>query len=340
MGEIKPSFDTKRQTLGKIYPLDTPFNVILDASEACNFRCEYCFRSDSDRNNWGYAGNNRLMDRGIFEKAVEQIKEFPQEVKQISLSNHGEPLCNRKVPEMVQYIKQQGIRSRISIHTNAAMLDEEYAIELADSGIDRIVVSLQGLSTEKYKEVCSADIEFEKFYQNLTALYKHKKNTQIYFKIMDVALDEGDEQKFYEMFSPIADRVYVEKMVPIWKDIDLSAISKNKTDERLQNKYGESFTKQECCPLIFHTIVVTPAGDVYPCTQLLTPYKLGNINEQQLVDLWNSDTRKELLIRQCKKDNPDICKDCFILQNSIYSKEDMIDEYRYEILRRLEEKHN
>jgi radical SAM protein with 4Fe4S-binding SPASM domain len=338
MGEIKPSFDTDRQTLGKIYPLDTPFNVILDASEVCNFRCEYCFRASDDKNNWGYARNSQLMDWGIFEKAVEQIKEFPKDVKQISLSNHGEPLCNRKVPYMVKYIKNQGIKSRISIHTNATMLDEKYAIELADSGIDRVVVSLQGLSTVKYKEVCKADIDFDIFYHNLSVLYEHKKNTQIYFKIMDVALDEDDEQKFYEMFSPIADRVYVEKMVPIWKDVDLSSVSKNKYVGDIQNKYGERFPKQDCCPLIFNTIVVNPMGDVYPCTQLLTPYKLGNIENNTLLELWNSDMRGKLLIKQCKKENPDICRDCFILQNSIYSKEDMIDEYRFEILRKLESK--
>jgi hypothetical protein len=65
---------------------------------------------------------------------------------------------------------------------------------------------------------------------------------------------------------------------------------------------------------------------------------LGNIENNTLLELWNSDMRRKLLIKQCKKENPDICRDCFILQNSIYSKEDMIDEYRFEILRKLESK--
>lgn len=329
----KPSYDINRQILGEIFPLTTPFTVILDASEVCNFRCSYCFRGQDNKNLWGYAGQNSLMEWNLFCEAVSQIKEFPEEVRQISLSNHGEPLCNRRVPDMVRYIKKEGICSRVSIHTNAARLDEEYARDLADSNIDRIVVSLQGLSAKKYKQVCGTDINFEAFYHNLSVLHKAKRATQIYFKIADVALEAGEENVFYEMFSPIGDRVYVEKVVPIWKGIAFE--TDRPGNQFLYNKYGTEFPKQECCPLIFDTIVVAPNGDTYPCSQLLTPYVLGNITKQKLLDLWNSDQRRELLICQCKGTNPEICRGCFILTNSIYAKEDMIDSYRTEILERL-----
>lgn len=335
MGAIQPSFDTNRQVLGKILPIDTPFNVIIDASELCNFKCRYCFRAEEDKTAWGYARDNRIMNRQIFTKLVGQIAEFPQPVRQISLSNHGEPLTNRELPDWIRYIKKQGITSRVSIHTNAALLDEEYAKDLADSNIDKIVVSLQGLSAAKYKEICRADIDFDVFYHNLSVLYEHRKNTQIYYKIMDLALDEGEENRFYEIFSPIGDRVYIEKAVPIWKNVKQNQSNVLLGQDGHTNKYGEGFPRQECCPLIFHTIVVNPAGDVYPCTQLLTPYVLGNITERTLLELWNSQERKDLLIRQCKGRNPDICRGCYILQNSIYSKEDMIDSYRDEIFQRL-----
>lgn len=330
MGEIKPSFDAKRQVLGKLLPLDTPFNVILDASEACNFKCKYCFRSDPDKAHWGYAKDNRIMQWDLFLKAVEQVKGFPREIKQISLSNHGEPLVNRKLPDMVRYIKEQGITGRISIHTNASLLDEKYVYDLADSNIDRIVVSLQGLDEQKYYETCGVRINYHTFYENLSLLYKVKKSTQIHIKIANVALNENEEDKFYEMYGPISDRVFVERIVPIWKDVEIDGVS-----DEAQNKYGNKFEKQQCCPLAFHTIVVTPEGDVYPCTQLLTPYKLGNINEIEIPELWNSTMRIDFLSSLCKVSGIDICRDCYILQNSIYSKEDMIDSYREEILQRL-----
>ena len=74
--KIVPSFDNKRSVLGEVLPLKTPFNVIIDTSERCNFQCKYCFRSDADKDKWGYAKNNQLMEWDIFIKIVEQVKEF------------------------------------------------------------------------------------------------------------------------------------------------------------------------------------------------------------------------------------------------------------------------
>lgn len=147
-----PSYDRNRQVLGKVYPLAAPFTVILDASEACNFRCSYCFRSSGRSEAWGdYAKRKNNMSWEIFVKAAAQMMEFPEPVKMVSLSCHGEPLCNRRLPDMVRYVKAQGFGGRVSIHTNASMLDERYALDLADSGIDKIVVSLQGLDAATYK---------------------------------------------------------------------------------------------------------------------------------------------------------------------------------------------
>lgn len=328
--KILPSFDHKRSVLGEIFPLKTPFNVIIDTSERCNFQCKYCFRSNDDKSKWGYAKDNQLMDWDIFEKIVDQIKQFDDEVRQISLSGHGEPLCNRKIPDMVRYIKRQGIRSRVSIHTNASLLDRDLIDDLIDSDIDRIVVSMQGISSKKYLEVCCAKIDFEQLYLNLRYLYSKKNHTQVHIKVMDVALEKGEEDKFYQMFIPIGDRVFIEQEVPIWKGVDLG-----KGKHEIENKYGNSFPIQKCCPLIFHTIVIAPNGDVYPCTQLLREDKLGNVSESALKELWECEYRTQLLVQQCELDNLEICKDCYIRQNSIYTEEDMIDTYRKDILDRI-----
>lgn len=328
--KIMPSFDPNRSVLGEILPLKTPFNVIIDASERCNFQCKYCFRNDIDKSKWGYAKDNQLMEWDVFEKTVEQLKEFEDEIRQISLSNHGEPLCNRKIPDMVRYIKAQGIHSRISIHTNASLLNRAIIDDLIDSNINRIVVSLQGMTSGKYWEICHAKINFEEFYDNLTYLYRNKKHTQLHIKIMDVALEKGEEDCFYRRFLPIGDRVFIEKKVPIWKGVE-----SGKGENEVENKYGNHFPLQKCCSLIFHTIVVIPNGDVYPCTQLLREDKLGNINEATLREMWEGNERRNLLLRQCELNNPEICEGCYIRQNSIYAKEDMIDEYRLQIRERL-----
>lgn len=330
---IMPSFDTNRMRLADVLPLSTPFTVILDSSEVCNFRCNYCFRSETRKEAWGYAVENNLMSKEIFNEAVSQMQEFPDEIRQISLSHQGEPLVNRDLPARVKYIKQKGVKGRVSIHTNGSLLTTEYIHELVDSEIDRVIISLQGLSSEKYRQVCGYNIDFEQFYSNLKYFYKTKKNTQICIKIIDTALQKGEEDKFYDMFCPIADRVFIEKVTPIWKKKDFSNLKRS--DELAFNKYGMGFIPQKVCPLIFHTLVVIPNGDVYPCTQLLQKEKLGNIRENSLLELWNCKKRIDMLKNQCQLAAPEVCEDCGIRQNTIYAKEDMIDDYREEIEKRL-----
>ena len=41
-----------------------------------------------------------------------------------------------------------------------------------------------------------------------------------------MALDEGEEEQFYKRFLPIADRVFVEQIVPIWKEALRAQIKK------------------------------------------------------------------------------------------------------------------
>lgn len=332
MGEISPSFDRDRQVLGHILPLKAPFNVLIDVSEVCNFRCQYCFRANQDKKAYGYAVKNDLMEWNTFTHIAEQILEFPEPVKQISLSGHGEPLCNKQVPDMVHYIKEKGITSRVSLHTNASLLDKEYAKRLSDSDIDRVVVSLQGMTSKKYKEVCGAVIDYECFYENLAFFSERKQRTQLYIKIADMALDEGEEEQFYKRFLPIADRAFIERIVPIWKETEIFSVQEA---EMKKNKYGEEFPKQHCCPVLFHTIHVIPSGDVYPCTQILYPKPLGNVWGSSLLELWNGEERKRLLREQLELHSPEICHDCYIKDNSIFTKEDLIDDAREEILQRL-----
>ena len=66
------------------------------------------------------------------------------------------------------------------------------------------------------------------------------------------------------------------------------------------------------------------------------PLKLGNITQDPLIALWNGDKRRYMLMNQCKLSILDICKECHIRHNSIFSKEDMIDNYRIEIMKRIE----
>lgn len=326
---VEKSFNQKRTVLGEVLPLSTPYTVLIDISDMCNLRCNYCFRYDESIPAEDYR-KNKLMDWDTFVKVVEQLKEFPEQIKRISLSNHGEPLCNRLLPEMVKYIKEAGLTGTTEIHTNAVLLDENYINALCDSHIDRIVVSIQGLNDEKYQQICGAKVDFKHLVDMIGILYKTKSNTQLHIKIVDVAV-ENEEDKFYEIFSPIADRVFVEKVVPLWTGMDV------KDKESVKNKYGDSFTVQQCCPLIFYTIDILSDGSIYPCSHLTPPFKMGNVHATTIKEAWNSVQKISFLKKMLKEGRFEMesCRKCFVPQNTVMTKMDSIDEYRDIILERM-----
>jgi len=336
MNKIHPSFNCDRVKLGEILPLDAPFSVILDASDICNLKCSYCFRAqdnvvDKSQMAWG---SRKLMTWDTFILILEQISEFPEEPKKIALSGHGEPLVNKRLPDMVREIKKR-FNSVVEIHTNATLLTKEYALNLVDSKIDKIIISLQGLSSEKYREICDYTFDFESFQDKLKFLYEKKFNTEINIKISDVALEEGEKETFIGRFSLIADRVFVERVVPIWENVDY--VQQVGGDNIGINKFGTYVPYIKCCSIMFYTLFISPVGVVYPCTQALMVYDLGNVYNSSLVECWNSEKRRVLLCTHLENGRAGIpnCKNCYVVQNSIIMEEDIIDSYSEKILKRL-----
>ena len=56
MAEVKPSYDTKRQRLSEVIPLDSPLSMYVEPTRTCNFKCFYCMHSTRGRR----AGKDRL----------------------------------------------------------------------------------------------------------------------------------------------------------------------------------------------------------------------------------------------------------------------------------------
>ena len=325
---IIKSYSKDRHILGEELPLDTPYTILIHISDMCNLRCKYCFRYDESIKAEDYR-KNRLMDWETFLRIVEQMKEFPGQFKRIALSHHGEPLCNRLLPQMASYVKSAGLTGKTDIHTNALLLDGQYVEELCEAELDRIVISIQGLNEKKYLEECGARIDFGRFYQTLEMLYRKKKKTQIHIKTVDEAVD-GEKEEFYKLFSPIADRVFVESVVPLWTGADMK-------EDEFENKYGDVFQIQKCCPLVFYTINVLPDGTIYPCSHIRPPFRLGNVHDTTLAEAWNSEKKREFLKQMllCGRFDAGECKNCYIPQNAVMTREDSIDGYAEQILGRM-----
>jgi MoaA/NifB/PqqE/SkfB family radical SAM enzyme len=309
---------SERVSLETVLPLDYPLSLVCDPSSLCNFRCRFCPQSTSEF----HAQKLQLMKFDTFKKIVDDLQASNAKIKTLSLAKMGEPLINKKLPDMIRYAKDSGVFSRVVTISNGSLLNPDFNTQLIDAGLDRILISVQGLSSEKYFEICKVKVDFDDFIANLTHFYQNRKKCIIHIKGFYNSFI-GEEDKFYEIFSDICDEISVEHVVPFREDMSY----KEKECSFGVDRYGDSVNKVVVCPLSFYSLHISPDGVVNHCCYSYDCFTIGNIHDDNLIDLWNSDKIRNHRLMQLrgKRFQHPICKNCPLPQIGI-PKSDVIDK--------------
>lgn len=336
--EFKPLFNEKRIPLNSVLPLDTPMAFAVGVSQLCNIRCKYCFHAltDVELAQKGFKAINMELD--MFKKMVTQLKEFPNRIKSISMAGQGEPLCNLHFAEMVKIIKEADVSDDVSTITNGLLLNKGLIENIVDAGLDRIFISLQGMSAEKYKEICGRTIDFNKFVDNIEYLYLYSRGKcKVNIKIADIALDDGEEKIFLERFGDICDRIHIETIKPLYSGVDYSGILGENFTDMTTTRFGRMHKKQKACYLAFFMMVLNPDGRIKTCGTPFPGMWLGDIKERTLVEAWNSSERKKFLLDMLRgnRNNIEFCQDCDF-PNDVPTENDEIDPYADELIKKFE----
>ncbi len=334
MSEVKPfSGVDDRVRLADVVPLPAPFTLNLFPSDVCNFRCSYCAQSlGREYLRQNYKMNGEMMSIDTLQKVVEQSKAFPRSYKLVSFMGHGEPLCNRKLPQMIRLVKEAGIAERVDVITNASLLTADYAQELVEAGLDVMRVSLQGITSEAYQRTSDVRLDFETLLSQLKYYYKIKGNAKLFVKTMDVSLSDGEEELFYQMFADCTDRMYIDKVKPVYDGVEYAEGARDLSNDR----YGNQHTSRVVCAQPFYMMSVWPNGDVAPCDAIYKASPLGNIHTDTLLHMWNSDALLEFRREQLagsRYSRPD-CKPC-CAPDDVQHESDCLDGDRAVILERL-----
>lgn len=331
--KIAPGYDHKRVELYKSLPLDTPFSVFLIASTCCNFKCTYCAHSIKD---YLYTKdfNKQNMSWETFTEAVEQLKAFPRRIKSVFLHGYGEPLCNKRLPEMVSYLKQADVTEKIGFVTNGSMLTNETSLALINAGLDLIRISIQGITSEKYSTISGVTLDFTDLVEKIRFFYLNKKQCEVFVKTVNLSLDPGDDDQFYTIFQNISDSMFVGKIVPAFDDIDYSDILDKKLHDTVTDMWGTERKKLQVCPICFYSLGIQPNGRVFPCScSIEDPVNLGAVYDRTLTEIWNSSERYAFLRMHLAKQRSThpICAACTAPDfTAIYH--DQLDSHAEELL--------
>lgn len=313
-----------RTKLAEVIPLSTPYVVQIFPVYGCNFKCNYCIHSVPKAQR-GYISDKSLLDFELYKKCIDDMAEFPEKIKMLRFAGTGEPLLHKDIARMVEYVANKQVASSIDIVTNGALLTPKLSKELVSAGLTRLRISIQGLDALKYKNVASVDFDFCKFIENLAYVYQNRGSTQIYIKIIDCALEENEEEKFFEIFGDICDVIAIEHLLPAVSQINYRSISRRDNSRVTQN--GAKIQEAEICPQPFYLMQINPDGNVVPCCAMETAYVAGNSNAESLCDIWKGSKynafRREQLLRQ--KGKYSVCRKCRQYKYAMFA-EDVLDD--------------
>jgi len=311
--------------LGESAPISFPFLIHVEPSKYCNLKCEFCpnrLVDDSEK---------ELMPIEIFEKTITEMKEFPERPRVLKFCGVGEPLVNKKTPDMIKMAKEVGCADRIIMYTNGVLLSPEVNTKIVEGGLDQINISVEGIDDEGYMKFAGTKVAFDNFVANVKDLYQKRKQLKVYVKIHNLAVPtDADKERFYSIFGDISDFISIEGISHIFYNYT------SEGEERVVHRYDRSDTsKWQVCAVCFKMLNVNANGSVSACSvDWDRRVVVGNINKESLVEIWNGERIRDLRRRFCMGtiDKSEACYDC---SDYYLSGHENLDAYKDDIFARL-----
>jgi len=138
-----------------------PYWLVIDPCNICNLRCPFC--PTGQKRGSRPKGKLSLSD---FKAIMDRLGPYAIHV---DLVNWGEPFLNEEICEMVKYAKKFHVD--VKIDTNLNIFSEENARKLISAGLDKIVVSIDGITQETYAKY-RRNGNFKDAMENLKTLLK------------------------------------------------------------------------------------------------------------------------------------------------------------------------
>jgi len=288
-----------------------PYTASIEPAILCSLKCPDC-HTGADL----LTRTNQMIDGLLYNRIIDEIKST---TLYLMLYFQGEPLMNKDIFDMIRYASDRKIYTVTS--TNGQHLDRENVRKIVSSGLDRLIVSVDGTDQKTYEQYRKGGslkkiIEGTRYIKELKIKSGVSKPEVIFqfivFRHNEKQVDEV--KKFGKKHG--ADKVYIKTAQMIDMDQGRNIIPTNPEYTRYRiNEEGELTIRGKLknrCKRLWRTTVVTTDGVVVPCCfDKNAKYGMGDLNENDLIRIWKNqkyyDFRRVIL-----KDRKsiDICNNC------------------------------
>jgi MoaA/NifB/PqqE/SkfB family radical SAM enzyme len=293
--------------LGRTQVKSYPYLFVFEVTNVCNLKCPFCLTGK------GISGGREVkhMSFDDAKKIIDQVGDY---IYLMQLYTWGEPLLNKDIYKIIEYAKSKNIFVMIS--TNATMLNKKNSQRLIESGIDYVMVAVDGGSQETYKKYRVGG-EYDKVLANIKGLVEAKKsiNSMRPFVEWQFIVFKHNEHEVRDVeslcysigvnkFTPLPAYVEDESWLPEGKEYRVDIFN----PERLMN----------CDRPWTHLNVRADSGVAPCCYEFNKDDDFGDFGkEPQFQNIWNNKhftLSRKLIVQKRMKQEVDeadiICYDC------------------------------
>lgn len=287
-------------------PKSFPYLFVFEVTNVCNLKCPFCLTGK------GISGD-RAVRHVTFDEAKKIIDEVGDYIYLLQLYTWGEPLLNKDIYKIIAYAKTK--RMFVMISTNATVMNEKNNQKLIDSGIDYVMVAVDGGSQETYPKYRVGG-DYNQVFGNISHLLELKKQTGstrpfvewqfIVFRHNEHEV-EATETLAYEIginkFTPLPAYVEDEDWLPVGDKYKVEAFN----PERLMN----------CDRPWTHLNYRADGGIASCCYEFYKKDDFGEAIHTPFKEIWNNEffrKSRKLIVQKRKNQKLDdsdiICHEC------------------------------
>ena len=289
-----------------------PVSISFEPTTSCNLRCPECPSGLR-----AFTRPTGMLQKDFFSDTIEQLS---KELLYLIFYFQGEPYLNPDFLEMVKYASQKGIYTATS--TNAHYLNDNNAKRTVESGLDRLIISIDGTTQEVYEQYRVGG-KLEKVLEGARNVVKWKKELKsktpfVFFQFLVVKPNEHQIENIKKLAKETGvDEVrFKTAQIYDYENDPNQLIPKNEKYSRYRkNKNGLTEIKnslQNHCWRLWHATVITWDGLVVPCCfDKDAQHHLGDLKGKPFKEIWHNDKyvnfRRSILK---SRKNIDICANC------------------------------
>ena len=307
---LKSSFIVSRLTK-KAFHRGTPFSLSIEPTTACNLGCPECPSGLKQ-----FTRPTGKLDLKLHQTMLNQVSKT---VFYINYYFQGEPFLHPQFLDLIRQAKKHRIYTATS--TNAHFIDQKKAEEIIDSGLDRLIISIDGLTQETYENYrvhgnLAKVIAATKL---LIAAKKEKKSAtpHLIFQFLAVQPNEHEIPAVFTLGKEMGiDEVRI-KTAQLYDYKNGNALmpeNENYSRYKLQSDgtYKLKYKTGNHCWRMWSGSVLTWDGKVVPCCfDKDAQHVLGSLENTDFKTIWNDkkyrDFRQAVLTG---RNQIDICKNC------------------------------